>query len=260
MTESSPPRMAVASFRLTGDGLDLQARLPVPTGPARVSDLLPAARALSDQIVRETVKSVEASGATVSCRAGCASCCRGLVAISEVEARRLRDLVEAEPEPRRSERRARFDVVRGRLAEAGLLSKLREPARWTPADYNTLVNACFALALVCPFLEDESCSIYEERPIACREYLVTSPAERCAAPTPETIESVKLATKVWNALARAGTEPGRRFVRWVPLIVAPEWAAAHPDGSAKKPAPELLKSVFDQIAKSKAEPIDPAAG
>jgi Fe-S-cluster containining protein len=34
----------------------------------------------------------------------------------------------------------------------------------------------------CPFLEDESCSIHPDRPLVCREYLVTSPAELCAGP------------------------------------------------------------------------------
>ena len=33
----------------------------------------------------------------------------------------------------------------------------------------------FQLGIPCPFLEEESCSIYHDRPITCREYLVTSP-------------------------------------------------------------------------------------
>lgn len=241
--------MAVASFRLTGHGFDLQARVPVPTGPARASDLLPAARALSDQIVRETVKSVEASGAAVSCRAGCASCCRGLVAISEVEARRLRDLVEADAEPRRSERRARFAAVRGRLAEAGLLSELREPARWTPREYASLVNACFALALVCPFLEEESCSIYEERPITCREYLVTSPPEHCATLDSTDVRQVRLPVRVFNAVARWRTAPPEHLLESVvPLFLALEWAEAHPGDPATQPGSKLLQELLECLA------------
>ena len=38
----------------------------------------------------------------------------------------------------------------------------------------------FAAQIPCPLLEDERCSVYEERPLVCREYLVTTPAERCA--------------------------------------------------------------------------------
>ncbi len=42
----------------------------------------------------------------------------------------------------------------------------------------------FHLGIACPFLEDESCSIHADRPISCREYLVTSPAVNCADPKP----------------------------------------------------------------------------
>lgn len=225
--------------------------MPVPAGPARASDLLPAARALSDQIVRETVRRVEESGAAISCREGCAWCCRGLVAISEVEARRLRELVEAEPEPRRSERRARFAAVRDRLAEAGLLSRLLEPARWTPEEYASLVDACFALALACPFLEEESCSIYAERPITCREYLVTSPPARCESLDSTEVRQVRLPVRVLNAVARWRTAPPEHLLESVvPLFLALEWAESHPDVEPARPGPELLRELLGHLTGS----------
>lgn len=240
-----------ATVKVFDRAVDLE--MTLPARPTRMQTLLPVLRSVADSFVSVAVDRATAAGKSISCQAGCGACCRQLVPIAEEEAREVAALVDRLPEPRRSEIRRRFAAARERLVAAGMHADLIAPEGFGSRDPKTAGVEYFALGIACPFLENESCSIYEERPITCREYLVTSPAERCASPTPETIESVKLATKVWNALARAGTEPGRRFVRWVPLVVAPEWAATHPDGSAKKPAPELLKSVFDQITKSKAE-------
>ena len=66
----------------------------------------------------------------------------------------------------------------------------------------------FALGIPCPFLEAESCSIYTERPLVCREFLVSSPPENCAAPTAETVQVIPVEPKVSTALAALGAAPG----------------------------------------------------
>ena len=96
------------------------------------------------------------------------------------EARRIRDLVEGLPEPRRTRVKERFAAARARLADAGLLASLEGPQTVGPRETLQHGEAYFALGVACPFLEDESCSIYEERPLICREYVVVSPPERCA--------------------------------------------------------------------------------
>src|SRR4029450_6909381 len=128
--------------------------------------------------------------------------------------------------------------------EAGLLELLREPDQWTPEAYGELVGTYFQQGIPCPFLEEESCSIYEERPITCREYLVTSPAENCSGPPPENIRRVKMLIPVFNAVARWQVPPSEHFLeRWVPLILAPEWAEDHPDVSPGLPGLELLREL-----------------
>ena len=96
-----------------------------------------------------------------------------MVAISEVAARRIAAVVERLPEPRGDTIRARFAEARQRLDRAGLLDKLLAADRATHEDYTTLVSNCFQEGIPCPFLEEESCSIYDGGPITCREYLVT---------------------------------------------------------------------------------------
>jgi hypothetical protein len=70
-----------------------------------------------------------------------------------------------------------------------LLEKIRS---LPDSQFDELGHLYFEPAIACPFLEDESCSIHPDRPLACREYLVSSPASACAHPSPESIERVDL--------------------------------------------------------------------
>jgi Fe-S-cluster containining protein len=221
----------------------------VPKGPTRLRQLLPAAQAFADKVIDAAVQASEAQGEKVSCKKGCGACCRQLVPIAETEAYHIRDVVEALPEPRRSEIRSRFAAARHRLETAGLLEKLRRPShQWEASESVSFGLRYFAQGIPCPFLEDGSCSIYADRPIVCREYLVTSPAENCAQPTAQTIKGVPLPLKVWTAIARFDKVPeGQHFIRWVPLILAPEWAEAHPEEPNPRPGQELLQELFEHI-------------
>ncbi|HEX6728582.1 MAG TPA: YkgJ family cysteine cluster protein [Pyrinomonadaceae bacterium] len=228
---------------------ELQAQVTVPIEPVQVDELLPLARALSDALVNETQKILQQSGETISCKKGCGACCRQLVAISEIEARQLSLLVDNIPEPRRSLLRSRFAEAQRRLEEAGLLQNLKNAAQLSENDYLSLSSAYFEQHIACPFLEDESCSIYSERPITCREYLVTSPSENCSRPIESNINRVNLPLKVFNAVARWQVLPTNHFLeRWVPLVLALEWAESFPSGPLPQPGPELVRELLDHLS------------
>ena len=230
----------------------VEVEMTLPAGPARLGSLLPVFQKVADGFVDLAVERAGAEGRAVSCRKGCGACCRQLVPISEVEARHIGRLVEELPESRREEIRARFARARERLAEAGLLEKLQDRESFADEDAASFGRRYFQLGIACPFLEDESCSIHADRPISCREYLVTSPAVNCADPKPGIIDMVELSGKVWTALARADSA-GRaaRFIAWVPLVLAPDWAATHPDASEPRPVEEVFKGVWTELARRK---------
>lgn len=231
----------------------VEMEMTLPAGPTRLESLLPVFQRIADGFVDLAVERAGAEGRTISCRKGCGACCRQVVPISEVEARQIGRLVEELPEPRRQEVRARFERARERLAEAGLLAKLENREGFEEGEFQSFGLAYFHLGIPCPFLEDESCSIHADRPISCREYLVTSPAANCADPKPGTIDKVELPGKVWTALARAGSAgPPVRFIPWVPLVLAPGWASTHPDASEPRPVEEVFTSVFNDFARRKA--------
>ncbi|MGZ5428504.1 MAG: YkgJ family cysteine cluster protein [Thermoanaerobaculia bacterium] len=228
---------------------EVEMEMTFPAGPARLESLLPVFQKVADGLVSLAVERAGAEGRVVSCRNGCGACCRQIVPIGEVEARRIGRLVEELPEPRRSEVRARFARARERLAEAGLLSRLENRESFVEREIASFGLAYFHVGIPCPFLEQESCSIHADRPISCRDYLVTSPAANCADPKPGTIDQVELPGKIWTALARAGTAgPPARFIPWVPLVLAPDWVSSHPDASEPRPVEDVFRDVFGELA------------
>jgi Fe-S-cluster containining protein len=226
--------------------------MDVPTGAVTMEALLPSLRTTADAFVALSAEVSAASGKPVSCAKGCGACCRQLVPIAHSEARRIARVVEELPEPRRTEVKERFADALRRIEASGLLPVLEGRTRFAAGKAVEVGLEYFRLGIACPFLEEESCSIYEERPIACREYLVTSLPVHCATPTAETVDAVNLPTRVWAAITReekglADSDPAP----CVPLIVAPRWAAANPGAGTPRPGPELLRSVYGRFARDR---------
>lgn len=221
----------------------------VPADPVPLLELLPVIRILTDQIVDRAAEAAESRGRKVSCQKGCGACCRQLVPISEVEAHAIASLVQNLPEPRRTEVTSRFTEVRERLENAGIARRLleRESLPDSEVHANDLGLDYLRLGVACPFLEDESCSIHDQRPVACREYLVTSPAENCLHPDTAGVQLVRLPVRVSSALTQDDSDPPRRFGRWVPLSLAPDWAATHPPDRTLRPGPEWLELIGQRV-------------
>src|SRR5512134_1034918 len=149
----------------------LTTALDVPTGFVPITAIVPVTRRLGEEAMQLEELHAKEAGKSISCRMGCAACCRMMVPVSPPEAFALRDYVKQLPADRR-----------GPIMD--LLDQLQEIANAsTPLsdkELDPINRAYYALRLPCPFLENELCSIYETRPAACRELLVTSPAELCS--------------------------------------------------------------------------------
>lgn len=237
----------------------VQVGMDVPTGEVPMRALLPALRTTADAFVDYASRMSEAAGRPVSCAEGCGACCRQLVPLARSEARRIAALVGELPEPRRSTVVGRFEAAVRRAEDEGLLPALEGRSGLDADAAVALGLAWFRLGVPCPFLEDESCSIYEERPIACREYLVSSPPERCADPSPDAISSVPLPTRVWAAVAREEEGvPGTTPAPSVPLVTALRWAAAQAGVELLRPGPELLRDVYARFSRDRTGEGGPA--
>lgn len=122
----------------------------------------------------------------ISCKAGCSACCSQAVPVRLSEVRSILAYIEVQSTSRRHVlRRRRSDAVKD-LAAAGIeASGLPVPTNTARADF---VNRYFAAQIPCPMLDaDGTCGIRPARPLACREYLVSSDPKYCATPGHEQV-------------------------------------------------------------------------
>jgi len=190
------------------------------TAVMSIGQLLPALRSLTNSVVDAAVQREEKASRKISCKVGCGACCRQLVPISVPEARELPSLIASLDEAHRDRVTARFKDAISSLQATGLWDRLRDLAALPQQERIALAMEYFSKGIPCPFLEDESCSIHENRPLICRQYLVTSPASHCRNPGAETISRVSLAADVFQALKHIEA-PERDRPRFVPLVLAP---------------------------------------
>lgn len=233
-----------ANLKLKMGNYELQARLTVPAAPIKPQAVLPALQALVNAVVNAAERDLEGTGRAVSCKAGCGACCRQAVPIAEVEAYHIHELVETMPEPRRSAVKARFADATRRLKESGLWEALQDPGKLPIKQRQKLGLDYFYLGIACPFLENESCSIHLDRPLSCREYLVTSSPERCS--TPEIGVDPVAVAMLSHSLQRIGTGDDRR---WVPLALALDWVAANPDRLPLRSGPDWVQDILSRVGK-----------
>jgi Fe-S-cluster containining protein len=227
-------------LQLPGETRTVQVR--IPEGQQTVAALFPAARVIAHEIIDHAVGQAEQQGRQVSCCAGCGACCRQVVVISLAEAEALAHLVAAMPAERQGVVRRRFADAVARLEAAGLLDPA-EPLGdrhlivrigTAAAPEVPLTVRYFRLQIACPFLEDESCSIHADRPLVCREYLVTSPAERCSRLFEAPVEKIDLPVLVAEAMVRTIDRVTGVGVEAVPLVLALEWAEHHAGALGRK--------------------------
>lgn len=124
----------------------------------------------------------------VTCRKGCHACCRQLVVLTALEARHIF-----------IKHRARVMRLADRIEEqAQLIDSFEKPeavlsfsaGNQTYEEHQARANLAAVMAeqwwnekQECVFLEGGICTIYEDRPLACRRYFVVSDPELCGRDT-----------------------------------------------------------------------------
>jgi Fe-S-cluster containining protein len=246
---NSPPSKPVAGqnasarLKLTVGDLAIDTTITVPAAPSPPETVLPTLQNLINTVVDAAEAREAKAGREISCRKGCGACCRQLVPISRTEIRAIRALVARQPEDRRQALQQRFDQAAQKLREAGLADVLLDPAKRKHRPDRELSLAYFAQRIPCPFLEEESCSIHPDRPLVCREYLVTSPASACSDSTQTDVVVVALPKL---SLGARGLETqaasSDMLADWLPLALVLE--KTPPKQPPSLPGPDWMKRFF----------------
>jgi len=219
--------------------------------PARLAELVPVARALSQRITEGALRQAELGGARVPCTKGCSACCYYLVSLSVPEVFCLWEETLAMPA------RQRLGIEQASLAAARRVLSDRPPEGFAecrcqgttecPAELLDAASQWYReFELPCPFLAEGICTIYEQRPISCREYHVTSDAGSCGGGEAEP-ERLLPAVRMSEVLGRLAAEVEGTGVEALMLPLALIWAGDNQQrGRRTWPAP-LLAERFAQI-------------
>jgi Fe-S-cluster containining protein len=244
---------------VTIDGIPLKMQMTVPAKPVKPHRMLPIFQQMTNAMVDISVNALESDGKAISCKAGCGACCRQPVPISETEVYQIAELVDAMPEPRRTEVRQKFASAVDHFKSIGWFDRLNShfAAGRAAADDNDFKQAIdvvleyFYEGVPCPFLENESCSIHQSRPVACREYLVTSPAENCSKPTAQTVAVVDLLIKPSRTVRGLGATGALNSAGYLTLIRALELAEAVPESFVRKTGERWMADFFSNLSNSR---------
>lgn len=178
----------VTTTKFTGLELDvggepLSFRITVGADKLSLPDMVPAARVIAGQVSKAATEGVYREGGHIACRPGCCACCHYLVPLSVPEALMLMQELGSAPEFRRRSAQRLWLLGARRILRnrppTELLDGETGGATDNGANLSALSNWYRSLKQACPFLRDGLCTIYEMRPLACREYLVRGSYRAC---------------------------------------------------------------------------------
>jgi Fe-S-cluster containining protein len=235
-------------------GETLSFRIGVCKDRARLADIVPTARTLCDIITDVVVAIARSKGNHMPCGIGCSACCnRYLVPLSVPEALRFREETDAAPAHRREY------IWTSCLHSARLILKRKPPKSLMPrteevsavksVDLNLVSNWYSNLKLACPFLRNHECTIYEQRPLACREHFIIGSARGCKG-LRGLAEVLEMPVQLPNVLAKLAADLEGTGLEAVILPLAPVWCQENSERAKRSWPAEMMVRRFVEIVEA----------
>ena len=192
-------------------------------------EMLAVAQQLLDD---ETARLYANDDVAVSCQPNCNACCNHAVVVTDAESRAITAAVRELPATTQKAIANRADAVADRLVAEGLgdgtdtLSQSNFPRSY------------YALVEPCPLLIDGQCAVRSQRPLVCRDYLVSSDPKACWDPSLEHLVRIRRRNDVFagfRAVSVAFDEPRRR------LLINALRVAAPPATTGRRSGPRLAR-------------------
>jgi Fe-S-cluster containining protein len=218
----------------------------------RLADIVPLARALSAKIADIVCERERLKGATIPCEKGCSTCCNYLVPLAVPEVFRLCEEIHAMP------------LVRQVLIEQKCVKAAQQMlGERPPASFADLASADTAestaellcmtsnwyadFELNCPFLCKRMCTIYENRPMACREYAVTGCPEACSG-GPGQAKGVYMPARMSEVLGRLARDLEGTNVEGLIMPLALIWGDDNAQRDSRTwPASEMVARFMEIV-------------
>lgn len=212
----------------------------------KLSEIVPLAYEMSSRISEILLAECTNEGMIVPCRKGCATCCNYLVPLSIPEAINLKETVLALPEDRK------IAIFNSFLNSAkSILQNEKEDLHSMELDQ--LSRWYSQMNLTCPFLSDNACSIYDKRPVACREHLVTGTNLFCNPAQERDFHKIDLPVSILECLGKLSAELKNTDVEAIMMPLALLWTQENPDSDIETwPSVEIVRR-FTEIIKESSE-------
>ncbi len=219
-------RVETISFELDILGETVRFSITVAQKQARLSDIVPLARTLSTKLALLVLDRLRRNGEFVPCCKGCSACCNYLVPLSVPEAFRLREELLAMPDEQgRALLQSCLDTAKKILDKKPKEFDINElEGAESQIQISQLGKWYAGLNLACPFLSDSLCTSYENRPIACREYIVTGSALLCEDEWTDESQMVQMPVNVLECFGQLTADLEQSNIEAVMLPLALPWA------------------------------------
>ncbi|MFC1676862.1 YkgJ family cysteine cluster protein [Planctomycetota bacterium] len=247
------PDAEVLHYEFVFLGKPIHLDIALAKSMAKLSDIVPLARVLSSKLAIITLEQLREDGETIGCCKYCSACCKYLVPLSIPEAFRLNDEIKALPEQFRQQFTQSFVD-----ASEKILSKENEDFDLNESSVSQLqlsqISKWYSdLQLSCPLLFDDLCTLYEQRPLACREHIVTDSADLCHLDSVGEPRVVPMSVSILDALGELTGELLESQTKAVILPLALPWTQENIELSNRTWSSKKMVDRFMDIVKSKVQ-------
>lgn len=226
---------------------------------ATLSDIVPLARTIATKLAIILLEHLGETGLHVPCRKGCSACCSYLIPLSVPEAFRLRQELSAMPaDSRKHFLQPCLDAAEKILNSQPQTLCTNTSSQSSQDQMNNVSQWYSKLNMKCPFLSDNLCSRYEQRPLACREHIVIGSAIACGinqmADQPEVAQ---MPVSILESLGTLTAELEQMDIEAIMLPLAFAWAQDNLQRSQRTwPATAMIEhfvEILKELAAEKTE-------
>jgi Fe-S-cluster containining protein len=236
-------------------GESLNFCINVGKGRVKLADIVPLARTFCDKITEIAVRQALSDQCHIPCGKGRSACCRHLVPLSVPEALRLKEEIDAAPAYRRELmlraclRESR--IILNHRPPKTLISQTTESSPAETVDLNLLSSWYRSFKSTCPFLNNNACGIYKQRPLACREHFITGSASACKS-LRDDAEVLDIPVRLPNVLGQLASELEGTDVEAVILPLTPVWYEENARRAERSWPAEMIIRRFVEIVETTA--------
>ena len=215
---------------------------------ATMADIVPMARALSAKVYQFMRGKVISTGFSVPCHRGCTVCCYHMICLSVPEAFHLMEEMALVSSDKLKKIMQTCHETAGKVHSQipKIYFLLNEWIKSEIVDYYMQLMEVsewyFDQRMACPFLQDNLCTIYDQRPIICSQHLVAGITSPCRFDDTDNILKIEMPISVANVLTELSSKLEHTDLEPVILPCLFEWYEKNNERHKRTwPAPFLVE-------------------